>query len=81
MYIDKVIKCRALEISCITCCILHESNKANNNPVATMMGLRAVTAVVAVFLFTRGSNYMNVKAQVDETEDVSKDVHVFSAHR
>lgn len=46
-----------------------------------MLGLLAVAAVVVAFLSTRGSNYVIVEAQFEETEDVSEDVHVFSTHR
>lgn len=54
---------------------------AKNKQVAAMLGLLAVAAIVVVFLSTRGSNYMHVEAQVDETEDVSEDAHIFSTHR
>lgn len=54
---------------------------AKNKQVAAMLGLLVVAAIVVVFLSTRGSNYMHADAQVDETEDVSEDAHVFSTHR
>lgn len=54
---------------------------AKNKQVAAMLGLLAVAALVVIFLSTRGSNNTIVKADAEETKDVSEDPHIFSTHK
>lgn len=54
---------------------------AQNKQVAAMLGLLTVAAVVVIVLATKGASYSVVESLIEETDDVSDDPHVFSAHR
>ncbi|XP_039765165.1 protein-glucosylgalactosylhydroxylysine glucosidase [Pararge aegeria] len=53
---------------------------ARNKQVAAMLGLLGAAALVVIFLATRGRGHVIVEQFLVETEDVSEDPYIFSAH-
>lgn len=51
---------------------------ARNKPVAAMLGVLAVAAIVAIVMATKGSGHHVVEDRTEEPDDISDDPHIFA---